>query len=95
MKRLEKLPNFKKFEGGEEFAIAELFHCLKKAHHTLAETANHLAFLARTLAHDQFAFILKHIVCPLVQLQIPPCLCSLGELKFAKNDLSPEEAFEQ
>ena len=32
---------------------------------------------------------------PLVQLQIPPHLCSLGELKFVKTDLSPEEAFEQ
>ena len=95
MKRLEKLPNFKKFEGGEEFAIAELFHCLQTAHNASAETASHLAFLARTLAPDQFVFILKHSVCPLVQLQIPPHLCSLGELKFTKNYLSPDEAFEQ
>ena len=95
MYRLEKLRNFKKFEGGEEFAIAELFLCLQRAHNTSAETASHLAFLARTLAPDQFTFILKHSVHPLVQLQIPPCLCSPGELKFAKNDLSPEKAFEQ
>ena len=95
MNRLKKLPNFKKFKEGEEFAIAELFPCLQRAHKASAETASHLAFLARTLAPDQFAIILKHSLKPLVQLQIPPHLCSLGELKFAKNDLSPEEAFEQ
>ena len=30
MNKLEALPNFKKFEGGEQFAIAELFRNLQK-----------------------------------------------------------------
>ena len=38
---------------------------------------------------------MKHSIHPLIQLQIPPCLCNPGELKFAKSDLSPEETFEQ
>ena len=82
-------------EAGEQFTIAELFRHLQKVHNTSAETASHLAFLARTLKPDQFSIILKHSICPLVQLEIPTCLCNPGELKFAKKDLSPEEAFEQ
>ena len=95
MNKLEALPDFKKFEGGEQFAIVELFRNLQKAHNASTETASHLAFLARTLKPDQFSIILKHSICPLIQLEIPARLCNLGELKFAKKDLSPDEAFEQ
>ena len=95
MNKLEALPKFKKFEGGEQFAITELFRNLQKVHNASTETASHLAFLARTLKSDQFSVILKHSICPLVQLDIPACLSNPGELKFAKNDLFPEEAFKQ
>ena len=95
MNKLEALPNFKKFEGGEQFTIAELFRNFQKVHNASTETASHLAFLARTLKPDQFSIILKHSIHPLIQLEIPACLCNPGVLKFAKKDLSPEEAFEQ
>ena len=95
LNKLEVLPNFKKFENDQEFAITELFRCLQHAHNAAAETTGHLAFLNCTLSTDQFSFILKHSVCPLVQLQIPPCLCHPRELHFAKADLIPEEVFEQ
>ena len=41
------------------------------------------------------SFILKHSECPLVQLQIPPCLCHPRELQLTKADLTPEEVYEQ
>ena len=72
MNRLEAMPNFKKFEGGEQFAISELFEHPQHAHNASSEMASHLAFLARTLQPTQFEFILKHSVRPLVQFQIPP-----------------------
>ena len=95
MNKLEALPNFKKFKGDEQFVIAKLFRNLQKAHNASTETASHLAFLARTLKPDQCSIILKHSIHPLIQHEIPPCLCNLGELKFAEKDLSPEEAFKQ
>ena len=67
------------------FAITVLFCCLQHVHNAATETACHLAFLG----------ILKHSMHPLVQLQTPPCLCYPGELKFAKADLTPDEAYEQ
>ena len=59
--------------------------------------AGHLAFLARTLQPNQFEFILKHSVHPLVQFttNIPPHLCNPRQLHFAKIDLTPDELFEQ
>ena len=95
MDKLEALPKFEKFKGREEFAIVELFRCLQHAHNAAAKTAEHLVFLGCTFSTDQFSFILKHSVHPLVQLQIPPCLCHLGELCFAKAELTPEEAHEE
>ena len=44
---------------------------------------------------QQFQFILKHSLCPLVQLQVPAGLCHPGELQFAKPNLSSNELFEQ
>ena len=72
MNRLEAMPNFKKIEGGEQFAISELFRHLQCIHNASSEMAGHLAFLTRTLQPTQFKFILKHSVRPLVQFQIPP-----------------------
>ena len=87
LNKLEALPNFKKFVNGQEFAITELFRYLQHAHNAAAETAGHLAFLGHNLSTDQFSFILKHSACPLIQLQIPPCLCHPGELCFAKAEI--------
>ena len=72
LNRLEKLPGFKKYEDGEEMAIVQLFYALQRAHNTVAEVTGHLAFLGRTLSPDQFSFILKHSVRPLIQFNIPP-----------------------
>ena len=84
-----------KFEGGEQFAISEFFRHLQRAHNASAKMAGHLALLARTLQPNQFEFILKHSVHPLVQFNIPPHLCNPGELHFAIADLTPDELFAQ
>ena len=95
MNHLEALPGFKKFEGGKQFAILELFHHLQRAHNVSSEAAGYLAFLTRTLQPTQFEFILKHSVHPLVQFQIPARLCNPSELRFAKSKLTSDELFEQ
>ena len=92
---LEALPGFKKFEGGEQSAISELFSSLHSVHNASAEVAGHLVVLARTLQPSQFEFILKNSVCPLIQFQVPPRLCNPAELHFAKSNLTTEETFEQ
>ena len=89
MNQREALPGFKKFEGVEKFTIAKLFRHLQRAHNASAEMAGHLAFLARTLQPNQFEFILKHSVHPLVQFNIPPHLCNPRQLHFARTNLSP------
>ena len=78
-------------------AILQLFHALQRAHNTAAEVIGHLAFLGRTVSPNQFSFILKHSVRPLIQFNIPPHphLCHPGGLTFMKADLTPDEAFEQ
>ena len=92
---LKALPGFKKFEGSEQFAISELFTSLQHVHNASAEVARHLAVLARKLQPSQFEFILKHSVCPLIQFEVPPRLCSPVELHFVKSNLTTEETFEQ
>ena len=95
LNHLEALPGFKKIEGGEQFAISELFRSLQSAHNASAEVAAHLVSLARTLQPSQFEFILKHSVCPLIQFEVPPRLCNPRELRFTKSELTSEEPFEQ
>ena len=66
LNHLETLPGFKKFEGGEQFAISELFTSLQSAHNASAEVDGHLTVLARKLQPSKFEFILKHNVHPLI-----------------------------
>ena len=49
LNHLEALPGFRKFEGGEQSAISELFSSLQSVHNASVEVARHLAVLARTL----------------------------------------------
>ena len=95
LNHLEALPGFKKFEGGEQFAISELFTSLQSVHNASSEVAGHLAVLARTLQPSQFEFILKHSVHPVIQFEVPPRLCNPVELHFTKSNLTTKETFEQ
>ena len=75
--------------------VCELFHSLQTVHTTIPDIAGTLATLGRTLDPNQFQFLLKHSVHPLVQLQVPAHLCHRSELKFAKEHLTDDELYEQ
>ena len=64
-------------------------------HTAIADVAGTLVTLGRTLDLNQFQFLLKHSVRPLVQLQVPAHLCHPNELKFAKEHLTDDELYEQ
>ena len=75
--------------------VCELFDSLQTVHTAIANVAGALATLGRTLDPNQFQFLLKHSVHPLVQLQVPAHLCHPSELKFAKEHLTDDELYEQ
>ena len=87
------MPNFTAIQGDQWEMVCELFDSLQTVHTAIADITGTLATLGRTL--DQFQFLLKHSVHPLVQLQVPAHLCHPGELKFAKEYLTDDELYEQ
>ena len=95
LSRLAAMPNFTARQGDQWEMVCELFDSLQTAHTAIADVAGTLATLGRTLDLNQFQFLLKHSVRPLVQLQVPAYLCHPGELKFAKEHLTDDELYEQ
>ena len=95
LSRLAAMLNFTVVQGDQWEMVCELFDSLQTAHTAIADIIGTLASLGRTLDPHQFQFSLKHSVCPLVQLQVPACLCHPGELKFAKEHLTDDELYEQ
>ena len=95
LNRLAALPNFTDIEGADREEVCELFDSLQTAHAAIADAAGSLASLGQRLHPHQFQFLLKHSVCPLIQLQIPAHLCHPGELRFEKKQLSNDELYEQ
>ena len=66
--RLASLPNFKSITSEHKETIIKLFLSLQQAHNAAAKTAAYLASLAHVLNTDQFSYLLKHSMRPLVQL---------------------------
>ena len=95
LNHLAALPNFKNTDGESRERVCDLFDSLSTAHSAIADVAQNIAALGRQLDPNQFGFILKHSVRPLVQLQIPPGLCSPADLKFAKANLTPQEEYDE
>ena len=95
LNKLAQLPNFKPFKSGHEKSIVQLCVTLQRAHNTAAEVTGHLIFLGCTLHLDQFSFILKHSVHPLMQISVPPSLSDPNCLQFEHPTLSEEEHFEE
>ena len=87
--------NLTAIQGDQREVVCELFDSLQTAHTAIADVAATLATLGRTLDLNQFQFLLKHSVHPLVQLQVPAHLCHPSELKFAKEHLTDDELYEQ
>ena len=95
LNRLAALPNFTDIEGTDREAVCDLFDSLQTAHAAIIDASSILAFLGQRLHPNQFQFLLKHSMCPLIQLQIPAHLCHPGELRFAKQHLTNDELYEQ
>ena len=95
LNRLAALPNFKDIKGADREEVCELFDSLQTGRATIADAAGSLATLGRRLHPHQFQFLLKHSICPLIQLQIPAHLCHPGELRFEKQFLSNNELYKQ
>ena len=95
LNKLAQLPNFKPFKSGHEKSIVQLCVTLQHAHNTAAEVTGYLAFLGHTLHLDQFSFILKHSVHPLIQISVPAGLSDPTHIQFEHPALSEEECFEE
>ena len=89
------LPNFTDIKGADRKEVCNLFDSLQTAHAAIADAASILASLGQRLHPHQFQFLLKHSMCPLIQLQIPAHLCHPDELRFRKQQLSNDELYEQ
>ena len=76
-------------------SIVQLFTALQRAHYMAAEVTGHLTFLGCTLHPEQFTFILKHSVHPLIQISIPAGLSDPTRLQFEYSALTEEERFEE
>ena len=76
-------------------SITSLFTALQMCHENSAKMAGHLVQLGSTLTPKQYTYVMKHSLCPLVQLSLPPCLCSPVDLKFSKLHLTPQETKEE
>ena len=75
--------------------ITSLFTTLQMCHENSAKMAGHLVQLGSTLTPKQYTYIMKHSLHPLVQLSLPPHLCSPVDLKFSKLHLTPQETKEE
>ena len=95
LNKLAALPDFKTIKSGHEMSIVQLFTALQRAHNMTAEVAGHLTFLGCTLNPEQFTYILKHSVHPLIQISIPAGLSDPTRLQFKHPALTKEERFEE
>ena len=68
LNRPAALPNFKDIKGADRKEVCKLFHSLQTAHATIADAAGSLPSLGHRLHPHQFQFLLKHSICPLIQL---------------------------
>ena len=68
-----------------------LFAALQKCHENSTKMAGHLVQLGSTLTPKQYTYVMKHSLCPLVQISLPSHLCSPADLKFSKLCLTPQE----
>ena len=75
--------------------ITGLFATLQMCHENNTKMAGHLVQLESILTPKQYTYVMKHSLCPLAQISLPPCLCSPVDLKFSKLHLTPQETKEE
>ena len=92
MRLQENLPCFD--QKGQQ-AVTRLFSHLQDAHNHMAEVAKAIVDVSEVSSPEQFTFVLKLAVRPIIQLKIPPHLSAPTELRFEKERLTPEEIAEE
>ena len=93
--RKQEEPDITSFDEAGKKAIMKLFSNLQDAHNHLAQVAGSIVELRENKKPDQFGFVLRLAIRPLIQLKIPPNLAFPADVKFAKDQLMPEETFEE
>ena len=76
-------------------AITSMFSQLQLCHENCVKLAGHLAELGSLLQPDQFTYLMKHSLRPLVQISLLAWYCSPTDIKFYKLHLIPEETREE
>ena len=95
LNRLAAPLNFEAITGDNREAVCDLFNSLQMAQSANADISDILATLSQRLDPNQFQFLLKHPIHPLVQLQVLACLCNPAELKFTKQHLTDDKLYKQ
>ena len=87
--------NITSFDKEGQQAITNLFSHLQDAHNHMSQVAQAVVQLNKVSSPEQFTFVLKLAVRPIIQLKIPPHLSAPTELKFEKERLTQEETTEE
>ena len=87
--------NITTFDKAGQQAITRLFSHLQDAHNHMSQVAEAVVQLSKVSSPEQFTFVLKLAVRPIIQLKIPPHLSAPTELKFEKERLTQEETVEE
>ena len=93
--KLAEIEDMEELDARSINNITGLFAALQMCHENSAKMAGHLVQLGSTLTPKQYTYIMKHSLCPLVQISLPLCLCSPADLKFSKLCLTPQETKEE
>ena len=87
--------NITTFDKAGQQAVTRLFSHLQDAHNHMSQVAQAVVQLSKVSSPEQFTFVLKLAVRPIIQLKIPPHLSAPTELKFEKERLTQEETTEE
>ena len=87
--------NITPFDKVGQQAITRLFSHLQDAHNHMSQVAQAVVQLNKVSSPEQFTFVLKLAVRPIIQLKIPPHLSAPTELKFEKERFTQEETTEE
>ena len=93
--KLKKIEDFGDFSDDAMKAMMGMFNQLQLCHDNTAKLMGYMSQLTKTLQPAQFTCVMKHSLCPLIQLSIPPHLCSTANLKFDKLRLTQAERKEE
>ena len=87
--------NITTFDKTGQQAVTHLFSHLQDAHNHMSQVAEAVVQLCKVSSPEQFTFVLKLAVRPIIQLKIPPHLSAPTELNFEKERLTQEETVEE